>query len=157
MNSKKTNLVGNPIYITDTYIKIFVEDGTVNKTWRHTPAPGTDKSLFPSFSCQHRINRDNSSCYNTSNSALSKLFSTTYGEEMHTSVEFPWFAASFLSYFFRISETFWRLFSGLPISSMSSPISLLWLSPPNFSANSSSNSMVLCNAYKQFSKHTTRH
>lgn len=32
MNSKKTNLVGNPIYITDTYIKIFVEDGTVNKT-----------------------------------------------------------------------------------------------------------------------------
>lgn len=106
MNSKKTNLVGNPIYITDTYIKIFVEDGTVNKTWRHTPAPGTDKSLFPSFSCQHRINRDNSSCYNTSNSALSKLFSTTYGEE---NAYFSWVSLICSKFSFILLSNIWNI------------------------------------------------
>lgn len=67
---------------------------------------------------------------------------------MHTSSAPPWCAASFFSYFFWISETFWLLSSVLPISSISLPISLLVLPPPNFSASSSSNSRVRCSAYR---------
>lgn len=70
---------------------------------------------------------------------------------MHTSVPLPWFAASFFSYFFRISDTVWLLFSPLSTSSISLPMSFLRVSPPNFSANSSSNSRVLCSAYMHFS------
>lgn len=65
-----------------------------------------------------------------------------------TSLPLPWCAASFLSYFFRISDALLLELPPLPISSISLPISLLCEPPPNFSASSSSNSKVRCNAWK---------